>query len=179
MHKGFVLSNATDCNHVRRSVWALSNAYNELGKHYHWLNSLVMQKCGFLRYTTLTVGREKSLYLILPRGLGTCSRKDPEGFTIDMPRYIIVSVLLYILIWAICTCLASWVCMWMLSHPPVGPSLVVNWSILQWCALLHWPNLTSVMQLLFFILFFSLVICHISIPPRHQGPIQCLSTIHA
>jgi hypothetical protein len=88
---------------------------------------------------------------------------------------------LYISIWAICTCLPLWICMWMLSHPPVGPSLVVNWSIRQWCAFRHWSNLTSVMQLLLFMLIVltRLVRCRVSIPPRHQGPIQCLSTTHA
>jgi hypothetical protein len=32
------------------------------GKYCHWINTLVMQESGLLRYTTLTVGREKSLY---------------------------------------------------------------------------------------------------------------------
>jgi hypothetical protein len=34
----------------------------ELGKYYHWFGTLVNRRVALLRYTTLTVGREKSLY---------------------------------------------------------------------------------------------------------------------
>jgi hypothetical protein len=33
-----------------------------LGKYCYWIKTLVMQESGLQRYTTLTVGREKSLY---------------------------------------------------------------------------------------------------------------------
>jgi hypothetical protein len=50
----------------------------ELGQYDRWINNLAMQESGLLRYTTLTVGREKSLHAMSFSGLSciqgiTCS----------------------------------------------------------------------------------------------------------
>jgi hypothetical protein len=44
----------------------MSIAYSDLGKTHHLSNTLVMQESGLLRYSTLTVGRGRSLYLVTP-----------------------------------------------------------------------------------------------------------------